>query len=298
MRIAVLCGGVSEEREVSLRSGACVAEALRNSRHTVREFALSSPYPSEQELAVLRETDAVFLALHGGVGENGALQMYLERAGISHYTGSDPVASALAMDKYAAKACVARYGVPVARGFCLLAGENTEKTPPVLPLIVKPVHGGSSIGLCRVDTKEAWRALAPDEPLLCEEYLPGREFSVAVLEGHALPPVEICPVQGTYDYHNKYTKGAVRELCPAPLSTARLEGLRLLAESAFRALGLRDYGRIDFKDNATGEPIFLEANTLPGMTQTSLFPLAASRAGYNIGALCTRMARLAAKRHK
>ena len=298
MQIAVLCGGVSEEREVSLRSGECVMRALQNSRHTVRKFVLSETYPDQGDLAFLRGTDAVFLVLHGGGGENGALQAHLERAGIYHYTGSDPMASALAMDKYAAKACVSRFGVPVARGFCLLAGESKSQMPPVLPLVAKPVQGGSSIGMRCIRTEAEWRELEPTQPLLCEEYLPGREFSVALLDGRALPPVEICPVQGMYDYRNKYTPGAVREICPAPISTAQSARLGALAECAFRALGLRDYARVDFKENADGEPVFLEVNTLPGMTATSLFPLAAARAGYSMEALCTRMARIAAKRRK
>lgn len=298
MRIAVVYGGESAEREVSLRSGSCVCEALSARGHEVLPVLLEGAYPEGEALAHLVRAEAVFLALHGGAGEDGRLQAYLEARGIRHYTGSGPAASALAMDKVAAKARVAAHGIPVARGVCLLGGVHERGGAPLpFPFVIKPCRGGSSIGISRVSSDAEWRALPRfAEPMLCEELLSGEEYSVAVLEGKALPPVQICPVNGWYDYAHKYEAGATRELCPAPVGKEKLRALCALAERGFRALELRDLARIDFKENARGEPIFLEANTLPGMTKTSLFPLAAATAGLSCGAFCERVAALAAKR--
>ncbi len=300
MRIVVVFGGVSEEREVSLCSGACVCAALRERGHAVLEMPLDTSLPSGAQWEQMRAADAVFLALHGGAGEDGRVQESLEAAGIFHYTGSAPHACALAMDKALAKERVAKCGVPVARGLCLLAGKRLPEEPPLpLPLVLKPVNGGSSIGLSVITTHTEWRALPiPTVPLLCEGHLPGREYSVGVLDGCALPAVEICPVGGRYDYAHKYTAGATRELCPAPLTDGARERVAEMAITAFSALGLRDYARLDFKEDAAGVPIFLEANTLPGMTKTSLFPLAASVVGREMGVLCEEMALLAAKRRR
>lgn len=295
MRIMVLCGGESDEREVSLRSGARVAIALQSAGHQVKRV----DHRVGQLACILddmREADAIFLALHGGFGEDGSLQAELEKEGIFHYTGSDARGSALAMEKVQAKLCVAARGVPVAKGEAL---EFAAAHPPFpYPVVLKPRSGGSSVGLRFVRSHRQWRKITPCEGILCEEYLPGREYTVGVFDGRALPSVEIRPIGGAYDYEHKYTAGASEELCPAPLSASKAQHLSALALTAFAALGLRDYARIDFREDGMGNPRFLEANTLPGMTQTSLFPLAAATAGIPFPELCEKMAALAAKRKK
>ena len=296
MEIVVLYGGESAERAVSLVSGERVAAALTAAGHkaTLLDY-MGEPLRGEH-LSALRQVDAVFLALHGGRGENGGLQAELEAKDIWHYTGSDPVAAALAMDKPLAKKLVALKGVPVARGG-ILSPDATEPPLP-FPFVLKPIAGGSSVGLQCIKTPEDWQKVTPFAGILYEEYLPGREYTVGILDGELLPAVEICPLEGEYDYAHKYEPGASREICPAPLPPHRAKALAELAAGAFRALGLRDYGRIDVREDAEGRFCFLEANTLPGMTPTSLFPLAAATAGYDFTTLCERMAILAKKRKK
>ena len=291
MEIVVFYGGVSDEREVSLRSGARVCEALSQKGHTVHGIDAKKEVPTEEEILLARRADAVFLCFHGGAGEDGRWQAALARVGVQHYTGSDAHASALAMDKARAKACVKKLGVPLAAGAVWQMGAPR----PMLefPFIVKPCKGGSSVGFRILKSEAEAEKLIPSEDLLCESYLPGREYSVGVLAHSALPPVEICPEGGVYDYTRKYTPGATRELCPAPLPPARLAELQNLAQICFVALGLRDFARIDFKEDAKGRPCFLEANTLPGMTDTSLLPLAASVRGIGFGDLCHKMAEMA-----
>ena len=199
------------------------------------------------------------------------------------------------MRKDRAKERVAAQGVPVARGAVLLPGAPLPP-PPELPLVVKPLDGGSSVGLSFLYERAEYEALCPARPMLCEAFLPGAEYSVAVLGGRALPPIEIRPRGGVYDYHHKYTGGATEEICPAPLSPCERERLIGFALTAFHALGLRDYARIDFRNSAEGVPHFLEANSLPGLTDTSLLPLAAQRAGIAFVPLCEAIALFAAKR--
>ena len=195
-----------------------------------------------------------------------------------------------------AKRLVGAVGVPVAEGV-LLHGA-TASAPLPYPCVVKPQNGGSSIGMQVIQTAEEWRKLAPSGGILCESYLPGREFTVGILDGAALPVVEIRPRGGVYDYRHKYTAGACEELCPAPIPPERARHLQELSRKAFAALGLRDYARIDLREDSKGKPCFLEANTLPGMTQTSLFPLAAEAAGLSFPELCEKMAAMAAKRKR
>ena len=294
MEILVIFGGVSEEREVSLRSGARVCEALGSRGHTVIEACVDTLLPDEALLVAAKRADSVFLCLHGGAGEDGRWQEALESAGVFHYTGSGVQASALAMDKPRAKACVAALGVPTAKGSVWQRGQ----IPPLLPFpfIVKPCGGGSSVGFSILKNEEELRKLTPSGDLLCEEYLPGREYSVAVWQGRALPPIEIRPKGGVYDYEHKYLPDASEEICPAPLRASALAHLQDLALCCFEALGLRDLARIDFKEDAQGKPRFLEANTLPGMTATSLFPLAARVSGTPMDLLCERIAQNAAGR--
>ena len=295
MKIAVLCGGDSPERAVSLRSGARVAAALAARGHSVVTMEPPRRRISADMCRLFADVDAIVLALHGGDGENGGVQSLLERAGFFHYTGSDPEASALAMQKDLAKQCVEGAGLAVACGAVIPRGEGV---PPWLkpPLVVKPRAGGSSVGLAFLDDARACRAFCAVEDMLCESFLPGREYSVGILEGQALPPIEIRPRGGVYDYHHKYTAGATEELCPAPLAPSALLALERMALDAFQALGMRDFGRIDFREDAGGRVCFLEANTLPGLAATSLLPLAAEQVGIDFATLCERVAALAARR--
>ena len=299
MQVSVLYGGDSAEREVSLKSGVRACAGLRAWGHEVIPMPLCGE-PSAREIALMKRADAVFLALHGGAGEDGRLQALLERNGIFHYTGSGPAAAALAMHKERAKACVRAAGVPTANGVTLSVWQREPPLP--YPFVCKPLCGGSSLGLSFIYDHRDWQKLAPlghfSEEMLCEELLSGREFTVTVLQSQALPAVEIRPLGGAYDYHHKYTVGASEELCPAPVAEAERARLRELALTAFRALDLRDYARIDLKESAPGKPCFLEANALPGMTETSLMPLSAKAAGLSFPALCDKMARLAGERKK
>lgn len=293
MRILIVCGGIGDEREVSLCSGERILEALSTLEH---QLTLHRD-DGEGALAVLSaasEADAVFLALHGGSGEDGTWQAELEKAGIRHYTGSGSRACALAMQKDAAKRRVAFFGVPTAPG--VLCREKSAKPPLPYPFIAKPNRGGSSVGLALIKSDEDWQNYTPLGDFLCETYLSGREFTVGILDGVAMPAVEIRPHGGAYDYAHKYIVGASDELCPAPIEREHAARLAQLARAAFYALGMRDYARIDFRENAFGEPCFLEANALPGMTKTSLFPLSASVMGLDMPALCERMCRMAARR--
>lgn len=295
MQIFVLFGGNSDERAVSLTSGARVCAALRARGHTVLAHDWSGESLPPVLLDTMRACDAVFLALHGGVGEDGTLQAALEQAGISHYVGSAPSGAACAMHKPKARARVAAFGVPVARGGIWLPHDPPPLAPP---LVCKPPEGGSSVGLTFLNTPEELAKFTPSAPVLCEEYLRGREYTVGILNGKALPVVEIRPIGGAYDYAHKYTQGACEELCPAPLDATATARLQALACTAFAALGLRDFARIDLRENAAGEPCFLEANTLPGMTETSLLPLAAAAAGLSFAALCEHMCAPAVTRKK
>ena len=297
MRIALLCGGESAERTVSLVSGACVKDALCEKGHEVFLIDWRGEEIAGSLGSLLYAADAVFLALHGGAGENGDLSRALEKKGIFHYTGASPQAAALAADKARAKACVEKAGVPVAKSIVLEAGENAGKALlPPFPLAAKPLCGGSSIGLRFFGTKEEIDGLTFDEPMLIESFLAGREYSVAFLCGKVLPPVEIRPKGGVFDYAHKYTAGASEEICPAPLSPEKYRRLTKTALCAIEAIGLRDFARIDFKEDAGGVPRFLEANAIPGMTKTSLLPLAASRAGISFADACEEISRAAAAR--
>lgn len=291
MNILILAGGRSPEREVSLVSGACVRNALAG-RHRAVLFDTKDGLPGRDALA---GADAVFLALHGGDGEDGRVQRQLEEMGIFHYTGSAPDASALAMRKDRAKAVVAAAGIYVAAGGVLPPGKLPEFQEP---MVLKPLCGGSSVGLVRVETRGELPRKPFFEPMLFERLLPGREYSVGLLVHTALPVVEIRPSGGVYDYAHKYTAGATSELCPAPIPAQKTAYLQRTALRAAGVLGLRDYARIDFKEDETGTPCFLEANTLPGMTGESLLPLAAKAAGISFADLCETMAALAAVRKK
>jgi D-alanine-D-alanine ligase len=292
LRIAVLLGGPSAEREVSLRTGQAVARALRSVGHEVFEV---DPQPALGALPA--HLDVVFLALHGTYGEDGTVQTELERLGIP-YTGCGPEASRLAFDKVLTKERCVSAGVPTAP--YLVLDDPAAPLPAnfPLPLVVKPVRQGSSVGLQFVDHPAQWpsalrESLRFDSQVLVEERIIGRETTVGILDRQALPIVEVRPKQGSYDYKNKYTSGATEYFCPAPFDAAATRRIQDAALRGFDAIGGRDYGRVDVMVTQSNEPVVLEVNTLPGMTETSLLPKAAAAAGISYEALCQKMIDLA-----
>jgi len=295
LNITVMLGGPSAEREVSLRSGAAVAKALRSLGHTVQELD-----PRDGTWVLPAGTDVVFLALHGTYGEDGTVQRRLDELG-ALYTGCDAEASRIAFDKVLTKQRCVAAGVPTAR-YLVVDSEKApwpKDWPP--PLVVKPVRQGSSVGLQFIERTETWpgalaEALKFDSEVLVEEKIIGRETTVGILGGKPLPVVEVRPKTGSYDYQNKYTAGRTEYFCPADFDAAMTERIQTAAVGAFQAIGGRDYARVDVMVGAGGKPVVLEVNTLPGMTETSLLPKAAAAAGLDYAQLCQRMVELALER--
>jgi D-alanine-D-alanine ligase len=288
LNITVLLGGPSAEREVSLRSGAGVANALRSLGHIVHEVD-----PREGTLHLPEGTDVVFLALHGTYGEDGTVQAQLEQLQVP-YTGCDVEASRIAFDKVLTKERCVDAGVPTAKFLVV----ESERTPWPMgwqpPLVVKPVRQGSSVGLQFVERVSEWGAalresLRFDSQVLVEERIEGRETTVGILGNQALPVVEVRPRAGSYDYRNKYTPGCTEYFCPAEFDADTTRRIQMAALGAFRAVGGRDYARVDVMVRPDGDPVVLEVNTLPGMTETSLLPKAAAAAGIGYAELCQRM---------
>lgn len=248
-------------------------------------------------LELCRFADVVYIALHGAMGENGQLQATLDNFGIK-YTGSGYVGSLLAMDKDISKRILVQAGVRTPNWIYADADKcDTEEILAKigLPCVVKPVSGGSSVGVSIVNTREeleeAFRgACKYEEKLIVEEKIEGREFTCGILEGRVLPPVEIIPKEGFYDYKNKYQSGATIEICPAPMSESELADISKATARAFDALRLSGYSRFDFIMDKDGLFWCLEANTLPGMTPTSLFPQEAAAVGIAYDELCERIA--------
>lgn len=329
MRIAVLLGGTSAEREVSLASGLAVVRALRERGHQVDTIDTARGYiPREEEkdllpegvkaappeelgeelsptalgeIEQLREAEVAFLALHGGAGEDGRLQALLDLLGI-RYTGSGPLGSGVAMDKDVAKRLFRDADVPtlpwrVARAPDLAYDPDAIEDLVQYPCIVKPSRQGSSVGMTIVKDPESLRgavetAARYDTEVLIEHFVRGRELTVGILGDEPLPPIEIRPKKGIYDYESKYTPGMTEYLCPAPLDQEETALLQAYALRAFRVLKLRGYARVDFI-LAREQMFCLEANTLPGMTATSLLPKAAAAVGVPFPELCERIVRLA-----
>lgn len=329
MKIAVLMGGTSAEREVSLASGLGIVRALRERGHTAWAVDTARGFvPAADEVHLLPEgvhaappgdvgatlrplelgrleqvcgADVAVLALHGGAGEDGTVQALLELAGVP-YTGSGPLGSGIAMDKDVTKRLLRDSQVPtlpwrVARAPDFGYDPDTIEDFVGYPCIVKPSRQGSSVGLAVVNAPEELRpaveeAARYDSEVMIERFAKGRELTVGILGDQALPPVEIRPKKGIYDYHSKYTPGMTEYLCPAPLDEEIVAQMQAYALRAFRVLKLRGYGRVDFI--LAKEQLFcLEANTLPGMTATSLLPKAAAAAGVSFPELCERIVQLA-----
>lgn len=297
LNIAVFLGGPSAEREVSLNSGAGVVKALRRRGHNVREVD-----PHDGTFQLPDGIDVVFLALHGTYGEDGVVQSQLDKLGVP-YTGCSAEASEIAFDKIQTKELCVKAGVPTAKYVVV----DSEKTPWPMgwqpPVVVKPVRQGSSVGLQFVDRVADWsgalqESLRHDTQLLVEERIVGRETTVGILGDEALPIVEVRPKAGSYDYRNKYTPGCTEYFCPAEFDAETTRRIQDAAVRAFRAIGGRDYGRVDVMVRANGDPVVLEVNTLPGMTETSLLPKAAAAVGINYSDLCQRMIDMALSRRQ
>jgi len=295
LAITVLLGGPSAEREVSLKSGAAVAMALRTLGHKVQEV---DPVTPDWKLPA--SCDVVFLALHGTYGEDGTVQRRLDELGVA-YTGCDAVSSSIAFDKALSKQRFVASHVPTPE-FEVIdspAAPWPEGWQP--PVVLKPARQGSSVGLQFVEAIEDWpraltEAMRYDSQVVMEETIRGRETTVGILSGEALPIVEVRPHNGKYDYGSKYTAGATDYLCPAPFGPATTASIQAAALRAFRAVEGRDYGRVDVMVSLREQPLVLEVNTLPGMTETSLLPKAAAAAGLSYAELCQRMIELALSR--
>jgi D-alanine-D-alanine ligase len=326
MKVAVLMGGRSSEREISLRTGQGVAHALRNLGHDVtsvdavdgavlaagkeeatapkREAVLKLPLAAmltAVQSPAVRDADVVFIALHGTYGEDGMIQAALELAGKT-YTGSGVLASAIAMDKAMSKRVFEREAIPTPHWVVLEAGVHGGSVDTSLlggyPLVVKPNAEGSTVGLSIVKHASELEAAIEkagrhDHQILLEQYIEGRELTVAVVGEEAFPIVEIKPKSGFYDYEAKYTKGKTEYICPAPLEKELGRLVRELAVECAAVLGCRGVVRVDFRLSDEDEPYVLEVNTVPGMTPTSLVPMAAAAKGLTYDELVGRMVDMA-----
>lgn len=338
MKIVVLAGGLSTERDVSLSSGAGICRTLRERGHQafLLDVFLGFPYASDKledvftlpnaglEIAegikttepdlkavkasredqsdcftgpnvidICRLADIVFMGLHGDVGENGKLQAAFDILGIK-YTGPNYLGSALAMDKGITKQIFKHAGVPTPPG-CSLPKEKKDTTPAELglslPVVVKPCSGGSSIGVYIVNTMEEYKdavekSFCYEDEIVIESYIKGREFACGIIDGKALPVIEIIPKSGFFDYANKYQADCTEEICPARIDAETAKRMQAATELAFKALKLDIYSRADFLLDTDGGIYCLEVNTLPGMTSASLLPKEAKAAGIEYGELC------------
>jgi len=292
-KVAVLMGGRSSEREISLMSGGGVLEALRTKGVDAHAFD-----PSERDLADLRREgfSLCFIALHGRGGEDGTLQGALEFLGIP-YTGSGVLGSAIAMDKWRTKMIWLANGLPTPRYRMLSASDDWDSVAEDLglPLIVKPANEGSTLGLTKVtDASQlpaAYELAAKKfhDMALAEQFVDGPEFTASILGEAALPLIRIEAPQGNYDYQNKYFTDDTKYHCPCGLPAAEEQALQALALRAFRLVGCTGWGRVDLMLDATGNPQLLEVNTSPGMTGHSLVPMAARQVGIAYEDLCVKV---------
>ena len=350
MKIVVLAGGLSTERDVSFKTGEMVTKALRENGHQVILLDVFMGYSDKEEdltgifdraeavsvkVAAIPETapdlekvkaqrkdqsdnffgpnvielcrmaDIVFMALHGENGENGKIQAAFDLFGI-RYTGTGYLGSTLAMNKGMAKQLFLENGIPTPRGTSLKRGEDAAKIETCgihFPCVVKPCSGGSSIGVSIVHDKAEYEqalkeAFRWENELVIEEYVKGREFSVGVIDFQAFPIIEIAPVEGFYDYKNKYKAGSTVETCPAELSEQITKEMQGYAEKVAEVLGLNTYSRTDFLLDAEDHIFCLEANTLPGMTPTSLLPQEAKVTGVDFNQLCEKLIESSMRKYK
>ena len=335
MKIVVLAGGISTERDVSLSSGTGIYKALKEKGHQAilvdvflgyngdmsgdvftldKDWAADMKGVSEERtdiaqilamrpdykknffgpnvITLCQQADVVFMALHGAEGENGKIQACFDLMGI-RYTGTNHISSAIAMDKAISKELFRQNGIPTPEGIHLKKGEADPMTVP-FPLVVKCCNGGSSVGTYIVEKEEDYEtakveSFRYDNEIIIEQYIKGREFSVGVIDGKALPIIEIAPVSGFYDYKNKYQAGSTVETCPAVLEADLTAQMQRYAEAVFKALRLKNYARMDFMLAQDGSMYCLEANTLPGMTPTSLIPQMGEAMGMSYGELCEKI---------
>jgi len=293
-KVAVLLGGKSAEREVSLKSGSAVLAALK--RNGVDAYAFD---PAERPLHDLEAYDRVFISLHGRGGEDGTIQGALELFGIP-YTGSGVMASAVGMDKWRTKLLWQAAGIPTPQFELVAADSDFDAIEQRLglPLFVKPANEGSSIGISKVKTAGGLRAAYEeaakyDTLVIAERFIGGGEYTVGVLGDQVLPVIRIVPANEFYDYEAKYLRDDTRYLCPAGLSDAQEVAIRAQALQAFRVLGGRGWGRVDFLMDEAGNHYFLEANTSPGMTDHSLVPMGARAAGIEFDQLVLKILEMA-----
>lgn len=292
-RVAVLKGGWSSERSISLKTGHAVEESFK--RLKVKAVGIDVT-PSIADELIHRKIKFCFLALHGPFGEDGRLQGLLDVMKIP-YTGCGVMASALAMDKHQSKKAFVSDGVLTAPWVTLFRGEATDRVKPLFrkgPLFVKPVDQGSAIGVSRVDSIRMLPAalrlcFKSSTGALVEQLIEGRELTVGILGTTALPVVEIIPQHRFYDFHSKYAAGGSRHLTPAPLTVSQTNAAQQVALAAFRSLGCSVYGRVDIMMDKQGRMNVLEVNTIPGMTSTSLLPDAARAAGYSFDDLVLKI---------
>ena len=342
MKIAVVCGGLSNERDVSITSGSCVARALREKGHKVvlldLYYGYSGKYMDPAELfereqedlrysvreetpdiekmivdgdgsrigknviEICRAADISFLALHGEDGENGKVQATFDMFGI-RYTGSGYLGSALAMNKELSKVLFRHSGIPTPAGIVLEKGAESYEDVG-FPCVVKPCSGGSSVGTSIVYSRDEYDAALEfafrfGARVLVERYIKGRELTVGVMDGRAMPVIEIIPKSGWYDYKNKYQAGLTEELCPAPLSPEDTDRVQRLAERVAEALMIDVYCRADFlMAESDGQLYCLEENTLPGMTPTSLVPQMGAAQGMDFGEVCEKIIAVSMEKYK
>ena len=345
MKIVVLAGGTSTERDVSLVTGAMIYKALKKKRHelvlldvylgyegdasdifsidkdwsenfgTISEInpdisavkALRHDNPEcaigPNVIEICSQADIVFLALHGQNGEDGKIQAMFDLLDIK-YTGTDYISSALSMDKAISKELFTKYGIPTPKGITICKGDrNIVDAWSIYPSIVKVNCGGSSVGVYMAEDKaqleEALeKAFQYESRVIIEQYIAGREFSIGVMDGKALPIIEIAPKVGFYDYKNKYQAGSTVETCPAELDANVTKAMQSCAETVYRALRLKTYARMDFRMDSEFNFYCLEANTLPGMTPTSLLPQEAAAIGVDFEELCQQIIDISMKKYQ
>lgn len=344
MKIVVLCGGVSTERDISIVSGTGVCKALREKGHHailidvvfgVEDSDFMDAFPDlydvdeavayihrfDKQLAsakanrnrsffgpnvikMCKMADVVFMALHGEAGENGKVQAAFDLLRI-RYTGTSYISSALCMDKSLSKIMLEAGGVPVPKGTSMTKGLDSVDISDIgldFPVVVKVACGGSSVGVYIVQNQKEYDAAVEaafelEDEVIVEQYIKGREFSVGVIDGKALPIIEIAPIEGFYDYKNKYTPGSTIETCPAELSPELTEKMQHYAEEGYHALFMESYARLDFMMDEDGNMFCLEANTLPGMTPTSLMPQEAQAVGMSYADFCEKLIEVSMRRY-